>query len=720
MADTDNELVIYLKLITEDADRTDQAFHARARQRAGETARAQTKAEKEAQREREGILKDAAKAADTYRREQLAKQKADYAERLKADNDYVKARMTALKAEAQLEKEANQARSSALKQASTDAKAAIAESLRVEKDAFAEGRAMAKRLGQIKDEQNKMEIAAVKATNLEKQKSDDAYVASMRKQANIAGQLEKERLRALDKEENAVLTVARAYTTMRIASEVSQAVHAVWGAMAQTAQETRDYIQGQVDELERMRTVARELLALRGEQPTPSNVAAIGFRAAAAGRSFEEQHAFELELEAQAGTYIGGPQQLISREAMEAFGAEVSPYMAGRGVKGKEQAELTGALLSVMKPDVTTGEIDTKMLGDMMAKVLKTIERAPGRTGPELRQFMEVLQEEIQPGDPMQKILDLATVFRAETVRNPRTASAYTRALFRGLREARAKPETAQELGLKPGMDTFQELAAVETAMNRWLPQHPGMTQADFIGEYFKEARKYGSTMTAVRRGLGPGGVFERSQAEMATVDMETIRREGKTSLQDPEGRRQAGLAALAATKAQNAGRFAYARQVELDARLAVATSRELEKSEPWYAALATYAPSWLGGRTREEQETAFIMDQTITRKLMGSQRGRDYVRRQFRRIGYTDWATMSGDELRQAVEANQGTMFGGRFAKMEDLGPAGRMVEEIQKQTEEMKKQTMIMQEQRAGNVPAPHVPDLKMFRLGGLMPRM
>ena len=258
----------------------------------------------------------------------------------------------------------------------------------------------------------------------------------------------------------------------------------------------------------RAREANREIAALRGLPNTAQTAAQLAQEAGNVGIGEAEWRSFQTGYQAYAGQYVGTK---ISAEQSDELQRRVAGFAVGsRGWNGADASRLLGTIISKSAPGASTDEI----MGQY-GQLAQVMQLAPGYTGPLLGQLSEVVGEAVGPNGEFGDALDAAVLLRGVSERNPRTASAYTRAVLRGLRRVRGNEGMMQELGITRGMDTFEQLEAVQRAADRATAR--GEDEGQFLESHgFSEIRMYGGIRTALDSGLRGGG-FARAGRRRAT-----------------------------------------------------------------------------------------------------------------------------------------------------------------------------------------------------------
>jgi hypothetical protein len=212
-----------------------------------------------------------------------------------------------------------------------------------------------------------------------------------------------------------------------------------------------------------------------------------------------------------------------------------------------------------------------------------------------LTEQMKATRETVGAGDKLGEVLDAGVLLRGISLRNPTSPSAHTRALLRDLRRADASPKEAAELGLKPGMEIWQQLEAMQAAADR----------------------------TTLDSGLR-GGTFTRVQVGAATMNPETARRATAEYLAGREGQARRDATQGRAGELEHANRYAALQHFKCQAELGVVGSGELETSERFVNPWIMVGGQALGRGDRKEleirAETACLLREGLSSNRAGRQ----------------------------------------------------------------------------------------------------
>jgi hypothetical protein len=391
-------------------------------------------------------------------------------------------------------------------------------------------------------------------------------------------------------------------------------------ALGRQAAESRAYVAGIGDEVAAARKKDAELASYRGEKPTAMFAANVAGEGAAAGLDADRMRQFQLAFRGYAGQHIGNK---IDEGQAQRLQNTVASYAVGKkGLNAEDSARLLGTIINKSKPGAT----DADIMGQY-GQLLEVMQLAPGYTGPLLGQLSEVVGESVGEGGQFKDALDAGILVRAEAERNPRTASAYTRALLRGLRKNASNPDKAKALGITQGMDTFEQLDAVKKAMEA------SPNEDDFLDKYFPEIRQYGGSKTAIEAGIR-GGAFARARKEAGLGEPGAREKFAKKVQDEAEGYRKSELgtdeaqnAEIIRAQREQAAKGVALRRFRKEAEIAVEGSGELKHGEGIYGAIVTGIGEHVYGMgDRRQQEINKITGENIRQGLQGYQAGREFL----------------------------------------------------------------------------------------------
>jgi hypothetical protein len=376
-------------------------------------------------------------------------------------------------------------------------------------------------------------------------------------------------------------------------------------------------------EAAKARTENRELAALRGLPNTAATAAQIAREAGTAGLSADQWRDFQTGFQAYGGQYAGEGKKFSSEQATE-LQRIVAGYAVGKkGWSGADASRLLATVMSRSKAGASNEDI----LGQY-GQLAEVMQLAPGYTGPLLGQLSEVVGETVGEGGEFSDPLGAATLLRGESERNPRQASAYTRAVIRGLRRAQGDPKAARELGLKRGMDTFQQLEAVQHAAD--AARARGEDEGLFLETHgFKEIRQFGGIRAALTYGQR-GGAFDRARKEAGTPAEAAarVRREFGEYVSGEEGQSAGGGAATAAARVERGGPIDAWRRYQEHSAAAVESAGEMERGG--VGAWLSHATAWAFGGRREQEIHADSV-RRLQQSLESSKAGRAYLAQPYR-----------------------------------------------------------------------------------------
>ena len=377
-------------------------------------------------------------------------------------------------------------------------------------------------------------------------------------------------------------------------------------AGAQSQGEANQHIGEITAEMERTRASQREIAALRGEAPTGAFAAQMAREAAGAGISPDQYQQFQTGVQAYAGQFRGTKFDPAQFDRLQ---QKVASYAVGsKGLAPSDSARLLGTLMDKAKPGASDEEIMSQY-----AKSMSVMQLAPGYTGPLLGQLSEVAGEAVGPNGDFSNVTDASILLRGVAQRNPAQASAYTRALLRGLREARMSPKESKALGITKGMNTFEQIEAVQRAADKATAA--GQDEGEFLTQHgFGEIRQYGGLRTALDSGLRGGG-FARARAEADRVNAGTLEADRQSYLAGQEGGSQRDRGLVEAARLERANRYAALQRYRRQAELSVEGSGELEQGEGLGAVATYFGRRWGMGDRREQEvraETGRLIDQRL------------------------------------------------------------------------------------------------------------
>ncbi len=383
------------------------------------------------------------------------------------------------------------------------------------------------------------------------------------------------------------------------------------------------YSQQMGSEAAAARTENRELAALRNMPNTAATAAQFAREADAAGISSDQWRDFQTGFQAFGGQYVGEGKKFSSEQANH-LQKIVAGYAVGKkGWSGADASRLLATVMSRSKAGASNEDI----LGQY-GQLAETMQLAPGYTGPLLGQLSEVVGESVGEGGEFNDPLGAAVLLRGESERNPRTASAYSRAVLRGLRRASGDKKLAGELGLKKGMNTFEQLEAVQHAAD--AAKARGEDEGQFLESHgFKEIRAFGGLRAALTYGQR-GGAFDRARKEAGNRQQAAARVQAEFAeyVSGEEGRASGGAAATAAARMERGGLIDQWRRYQEHSATAVESGGEMEQGG--IGAWLSHATSWAFGGRREQEVHADSV-RRLQRGLESSKAGRAYLDKPYR-----------------------------------------------------------------------------------------
>jgi hypothetical protein len=403
--------------------------------------------------------------------------------------------------------------------------------------------------------------------------------------------------------------------------------------------EARGYLDSLDDQAARARTANREIAALRQLPNTAATAAMMAQEAAGAGLSADQWRDFQEGFQAYAGQYVGeGEGFKIDPAQAQRLQQAVAGFGVGsRGWRGSDASRLLGTVISKAKK----GASDEEILGQY-SQLAQVMQLAPGYTGPLLGQLSEVVGESVGEGSEFGDALDAAVLLRGVSERNPASASAYTRALLRGLRGVRMsegkKNDNFAALGFTHDMNVWQQIEQVQKAADEARAR--GEDEGEFLSAHgFAEIRQYGGIRTALNSGLRGGG-FERARREAGDrMEMaERLRSEFRSYVDSSEeGGYTSDKAALQAAQLGRAAREQEWQKFKRRAAVAVASSGEIESSESDINAFITGHGG--SGMSRAQQEAHAEAARQLHMALEGSEAGRRYLAQPYRAPNNWSWS---------------------------------------------------------------------------------
>lgn len=563
----DNELTIYLKLITAEADAADQAYHARSRDRL-----------KEAQAE----LRRFDKERENRLRQSLADQSKMQKENAKEISKFMNEQQTV---------EFNRR------------KAAF-------KSEFSE----------IQADRKKMYADSMNEINKESRQRAAAAKDAVAGHRSVTG--------AAKETEGAVMNIARAYTTLRIASEVSQGMTTAMQAVAMSLKESKDYVQGLVEGMERVRERTTEILANRGRMATGAGAAGLAGEAANNMVPFDHHLKFTEEVQAQIQGQVGGTGRIRDNEQMAELSSMAEQYGKLYGIEPSVTGKILGAAVNVGKvgPD---GKIDTNNTIVEFAQILEQARLSVGRTHIVAPQIASVAQQTVgeDPGAVYKDIQDAAMLVRAEAAIKPAGAEVNAMALTRAMREVMTREDKkyginfAEEIGLTRDMSIEEKMAKIEDAipgMAKDLELGEDEVAALITGNEVRKARGFRGYRKAMKEGL-----FTRMRAEAARVDLPMVQkrigqfRGSDNAMADQEKSR------AEQAKLERGDEYKNLRLVQLQAATEMISAGNLENPEELMNAILTGSGTQFGKGDRQQQELQRGTIHKIVSRLSMSPEGR-------------------------------------------------------------------------------------------------
>ncbi len=383
------------------------------------------------------------------------------------------------------------------------------------------------------------------------------------------------------------------------------------------------YSQQMGSEAAAARTENRELAALRNMPNTAATAAQFAREASSAGISADQWRDFQTGFQAYGGQYVGEGKKFSSEQANH-LQKIVAGYAVGKkGWSGADASRLLATVMSRSKAGASNEEI----LGQY-GQLAETMQLAPGYTGPLLGQLSEVVGESVGEGGEFNDPLGAAVLLRGISERNPKQASAYTRAVLRGLRRARQKPDFAEALGIKPGMNIFEELTAAQGAADKARAR--GEDEGFFLDQHgFHDIRAFGGIRAAITYGQR-GGAFDRARKEAGTRPQAAARVQAEFAeyMRSNEGQSVGASAATSAARLERGGSIDQWRRYQEHSAAAVESAGEMEHGG--LGAWLSHATAWAFGGRREQEVHADSV-RRLQRGLESSKAGRAYLEQPYR-----------------------------------------------------------------------------------------
>lgn len=695
----ENELFIYLRMEAAQAEATSRAYHKGEQQRIRETAETDAKTEKEksqgrwktlnssvqmaraAQKDLEEIAKRELAGEQEKNKAKLALLRQQLKEGLQASNearqqDLQGARATEqakldllrlqLKQGLQASNDSNARRlqsqqESAQKELallrqqlkdglnlSTDAinreKQAVAEAASAKKEIladFAREDARAERSLEADFNAVQRKMVSINKQGLREQTRDkqDAFRTWKQEHMNahkLAMMQWDEQQEATKKTTGGILSIANAYTSLRVASEIGQMIAGVFNTVAQSTNQARDYVEQLVAKMEQARTIVKELANLEGRTPSATYTAEVAERAAATGTDVADYVAGQKAMQANAAQYIGKEGATEAEQAQEKklgmltfedsqrLNKDWATNLSAQGLKQDLGMQLMGTMLSKKKSTDSVEDIERR--GRRLIEIAK---RSKGETGPMLEQMNEVIAESSGEGGDFKEAEDAAIATRIVAERNPKEASAYVRAAVRQLREIESDPkkeELREALGLKKGMDFFQKVESISKKAKEYEDSGQG-TQNEFLTTHgFKEARAFGGIHEAITTGIKNGGVA-RARKELDDLAPDTLEKENKAGLANNPAMVDATRRSTEeAAKLRRAATYVDLQEWKHKGRLATISSGEVEDGQDPVNAAATKSREAQGWGTWKEQTDRRHTAEGLEQALQGSEEGRKFL----------------------------------------------------------------------------------------------
>lgn len=639
-----NSLVIYVKLVTSQAEKADQQFHSGVRARIKQTADALAKAESEqikGIKARERAYKDSANAmaridADSRKSAmQRARQAAN--DQQKIDSQARQMRRSAEQQDAKLSA-SDQAKFAAESRARRRAEASD-HANRSREMLDADRTALRERLGLHQQELKSARATRdAETTHYRQSKSaeTDADRERSRKLEAITAARIKATTKGLDAEKESVGGLVKAYAGLSIANTLAQVFEAAWRAMGRSAEDARQHIHGIVEEMERARTATKELANLEGRPATALYSAQQAREAAAVGASPEDYVAGKKAFQEYGAQYVGKENATPEERAEEvkdkkiAYGQSqeiqqgASLILGAMGLDKNEGMKLLGTVISKTAEENPNASTDEILL--QFRRLAEAARTATGATGVGIGQLQESIQESVGPSGDLKSMNEAAVLMRTMQQIKPEEGAMLSRNLLRGLSEIRRnKHGEMDELGVTKDMDTFQQLEQIAKRIPE-IAAETGESESDVERRLFKDSREYRSARAVFEQGMKGQG-FERTRKAMDSVTGETIRREGRDYLNSEEGQKRTSRSRVAEAERERASRYVPFQKALDEAEVDVVRSGELETPETVVEHEMTSKAQELNYGDRKRQLQRTIMASNLRDRMMQSEGGREWLR---------------------------------------------------------------------------------------------
>jgi hypothetical protein len=771
----DNELFIYLKMVTEEATRSSRAYHQGEQQRIRETAQTKTQAEKEETREieanikqRERSSKEAAQrekqdAADAHKwrmmqwnerqkkaketfaaeakdnKESLARQRQDEAnahklrmmewnEGLKTTREFTKLKeqlskgahdselrqiAEEQKANIKLANDATAYHEQAWKKMVADSRKSAAEEMTIYKSREQmieeNNAAVEDSLKEIESERTKsqaIEAAADKKRAREKIRLEneiiDAYFKGQEKKAALKKafdqqeiEADKHRFRELEKEqeqalqtgvryfgklteasketEGGILSIAKAYTFLRVASEISQGMHAAMQAVGDAVKDANAEIKTMVDRLEAIQELVQELASLR-ETKNDAKFASQVSREAASVGSTTEMHVAAHETFFQYGAgHIGEKNATPEQQKKDAALGITSNKDANelelfaenssnaQGVKSAYGVRLMATVMNQRKPGETNDDLKLKW-----RKLFEKMKKAAGPTGQAIAQASEEIAESVGEDGTFKEAEEVMDFMAVMMEANAAKGYVYTEAVKKGNRIIRAnKKGEMKELGVTKDMN-FEQMTRQVIKRSREIAKKEGKSVEDVLGRYYDDARAGRGMMAAVEQGENRHR-FETAKDAGKNITLPGAIKENADYLTFGVGKKRAQGAQRDAIAAARSEEEQARLEMERDYTNSLENQGKLREPRTVAEQSAAAARTVVTGKTEKEYQVSVAMGADIEAELMKTEEGQKWLRdnkiggefgyRSLGGIGATDNKTMAEAlQMSKVIKSNGGT----------------------------------------------------------------
>lgn len=440
---------------------------------------------------------------------------------------------------------------------------------------------------------------------------------------------------AIERQQGAILSVAKAYTLLRIGAVVGQAIRNAFDSVARSAKESHDYIERIVRDMEALRSSAAEIMAMRGEEISGAGAARIAQRAAANAVAVESQQAFENTQEALSNEVLFSKADRvqrgrISREDVEALGTPTMAAAMGGGPAMQEAAaRVQDALIRTAKRDFA-GRIDAGQLREDLPAILESTQVGRGGNATSAKQVSEAITEFAGPGKMIGDPRRAAALMRVFLLGNEEKGGTLFRATMKGALQVRNNEEQMDMLREKglTGNEEGDEFFFKSLDAIKKIAQDQGRKYHEVLYEFYGELREFESgELARVNRDIYNRALKGMSGARQRMAKKVADYRNGQG------GRFQAAASRKRANQLNAASRFGELSILEEEGAGLVAAGGKLEVGEGLIDSLTTAARQQHLGITREQYENYQATGNLIRAELQaqadrGSRKAFDALRR--------------------------------------------------------------------------------------------